>query len=439
MTACEALAPVPSTGAGTCTENAGGHLHIGMVLPSLRGGGAERVTLTLAEALMARGHRVDLLVARSILAWPDHLPAGLRLFWPWWGVRAAARRCAGRIAKPKALQVTPAAAQQWHQLARMRLGVAVHPKRAIYAHMIATYLRAERPTVLLAALPTAAAAALYAAALRGDACPVVVALHSSYRQRELDWLPLGRALYPRAAALVAVSRAVQAEAEALLALPNGRIHTIHNPVAAARIRCMARQDVTHPWFAPGQPPVVLTVGRDAPEKDYPTLVRAFAHARRERPLRLALLGQFAARFRASLLAEAGRLGVAEAVAFLRFDANPYRYMRRAALCVLSSRQEALPTVLIEALACGTPVVSTDAPHGPREILQGGRFGKLAPIGEPSPLARAMLATLGGEHAPPATLRRRADEFSPERAAARYEALFHGILVERERAVRDPVK
>lgn len=427
------------TGAGARTPNARRQLHVGMALPSLRGGGAERVTLTLAAALMARGHRVDLLVARSILAWPDHLPAGLRLFWPWWGVRAAARRCAGRIAKPKALHVTPAAAKQWHQLARMRLGVPVHPKRAIYAHMIAAYLRAERPAVLLAALPTAAASALYAAALRGDACPVVVALHSSYQRRELDWLPLGRALYPRAAALVAVSCAVQAEAEALLALPNGGIHTIYNPVAAAHIRCMARQDVAHPWFAPGRPPVALAVGRDAPEKDYPTLMRAFAHARRERPLRLVLLGQFAARFRASLLAEAGRLGVAEDVAFLRFDANPYRYMRRAALCVHSSRQEALPTVLIEALACGTPVVSTDAPHGPREILQGGRFGKLAPVGEPRPLAKAMLATLRGEHAAPATLRRRADDFSSDVAAARYEALFHGVLAVRERAVRDPLK
>ena len=405
---------------------AGERLHVGMVLPSLRAGGAERVTLTLAEALMARGHRVDLLVARSIMAWPEHVPEGLALFWPWWGVRKAARSLAGRRVRPRTLRVTPAAAQQWRLLARKRLGVRVGVKRAVYAHMIARYMRSQRPAVLLAALPTAAASTLYAAALTGDATPVVVALHSSYRRGELAYLPMARALYPRAAALIAVSRAVQEEAEALLDLPSGDVETIHNPVPAAHIRRMARHDVAHPWFAPGSPPVVLTVGRGAPEKDYPTLVRAFARVRRETAVRLVFLGLFGTRLRASLLAEATRLGVGKDVAFVRFDANPFRYMRRAAVFVLSSRQEALPTVIIEALACGTPVVSTDAPHGPREILQGGRLGKLAPVGEAAPLAEAMLATLRGDHAARASLLGRAECFSAERAARRYEAVFRRV-------------
>lgn len=408
----------------------GERLHVGMVLPSLRDGGAERVTLTLAEALMARGHRVDLLVARSILAWPEQVPKNIALYWPWWGVRKTARRLAGRGVRPRTLGVAPTAAGQWRLLARKRLGVPVPLKRALYANMIASYLRAERPRILLTALPTAAASTLYAAALTGHATPVVVALHSSYRHAELDYLPMARALYPGAAALVAVSQAVREEAQGLLGLPSGRIHTIHNPVDATRIRRLARQEVEHPWFAPDQPPVLLTVGRNAPEKDHPTLVRAFARVRRQRPARLVLLGRFASGIRASLQAEANHLGVGAHMAFVGFDTNPFRYMQRAAAFVLSSRQEALPTVLVEALACGTPAVSTDAPHGPREILQGGRLGKLAPVGEAAPLAEAVLATLRGEHPSPSALRRRADDFSAERAAGRYEAVFRRVLAQR---------
>ena len=401
-------------------------LHVGMVLPSLRGGGAERVTLNLAEALMDRGHRVDMLVARFVLDYP--VPAGLRLFRPWWVGGAAARRCRAQGAALKRLGTTPALCHHWLAFVRQRLGVSVSLKQAVFGHMVARYLRVHAPSVLLSATPHADAAALSAAALRGVRAPVVVAIHST-RFREGHRLRMARALYPQAAALVAVSRGVGDMAERTLGLPSGSVATIHNPIPAADIRRLAADPVEHPWFAADAPPVALAVGRDAPQKDYPTLVKAFARLRGETRARLVLLGNLTDRLRQGLMEQARTLGVAGDVACLGFDANPYRYMGRAAVVVLSSRQEGLPTVLVEALACGTPVVSTNAPHGPEEILCGGTIGKLVPVGAPEMLADALLATLRGDHPPAEKLRQRAEGFSCRSAAQRYEAVFRSVLGE----------
>lgn len=394
-----------------------------MVLPSLRGGGAERVTLNLAAALMARGHRVDMLVARFVLDYP--VPVGLRLFRPWWVAGRTARRCRAQGALHR-LTVTPALGSDLLAMACKRLGVSVPLKQAVFAHMVARYLRAHRPSVLLSVMPHADAAALSATVLVGARAPVVVAIHST-RFREGYRLRVSRALYPKAAALVAVSRGVGDIAERTLGLPSGSVATIHNPVPADDIRKLATEQVEHPWFAAGQPPVALAVGRDAPQKDYPTLVEAFARVRRATPARLVVVGDLTSDLRHELMARARGLGVASDVAYLGFDANPYRYMARAAVFVLSSRQEGLPTVLVEALACGTPVVSTDAPHGPQEILRGGLFGKLVPVGAPDALAAALLATLRGDHSPTEKLRQRAEDFSCERAVGQYEGVFRSVL------------
>ena len=154
---------------------------------------------------------------------------------------------------------------------------------------------------------------------------------------------------------------------------------------------LAREVPDHPWFAPGQPPVILGVGRLTPQKDFPTLVRAFSQVRRLRAARLVILGE--GEGRAELEALADELGVKEDLALPGFQNNALSYMAHSAVFVLSSAWEGLPTVLIEALAAGTRVVSTDCPSGPREILQDGRFGALVPVGDASALARAILETL----------------------------------------------
>ena len=173
--------------------------------------------------------------------------------------------------------------------------------------------------------------------------------------------------------------------------------------------------------------MVLGVGMLKPQKDFATLIRAFARLRASRPARLVILGDArgAAKdlaFRDELKALPAALGIAEDVAFPGFVANPFAWMARAACFALSSRWEGLGNVVIEALACGCPVVSTDCPSGPAEILAGGRYGRLVPVGDAAALAEAIAATLD---APPprAELLARAERFSRARAAEEYLALL----------------
>jgi glycosyltransferase involved in cell wall biosynthesis len=154
---------------------------------------------------------------------------------------------------------------------------------------------------------------------------------------------------------------------------------------------LTRQRPDHPWFAPGQPPVVLGVGRLTRQKDFPTLLRAFGKLRQQRAARLIILGE--GEDRPSLQALAAELGVTDDVALPGFRENAMAYMAGSALFVLCSAWEGLPTVLIEALAAGSRVVSTDCPSGPREILQEGRLGPLVPVGDSTALAGAMATAL----------------------------------------------
>jgi glycosyltransferase involved in cell wall biosynthesis len=173
----------------------------------------------------------------------------------------------------------------------------------------------------------------------------------------------------------------------------------------------------------------MSAGRLGRAKDFPTLIRAFARVRAARPARLVIFGQGkseakTAKSIARLLALAGGFGVAADVALPGFVANPLAYMARAATFALSSINEGLPGVLIQAMACGCPVVSTDCPSGPAEILAGGRYGRLVPPGDDKALAQAILATLEAPP-PPALLRERAGYFSVARAVAQYERLMLG--------------
>ena len=318
-------------------------------------------------------------------------------------------------------------------LGRKYPGVRVRRKRSLYAsvHILNRYLREARPQVLVSALPSADAAAVCAAELTDRAVPVVVTVRNvpaDYYARE--WLAAARTLYPLADAVVAVSRGVAESVQRSLAVDAKRVRTIYNPIPADSIRRLAQAEVTHPWFADGEPPVVLSVGREAPSKDYPTLVEAFGRARREVDSRLVILGRLSAPYRARLKSLARGLGVEEDLGFAGFDENPYRYMKRAGLLALSSRSEGLPTVILEALACGTPVVSTDAPYGPHEILRG--WGDLPPVGDAPALARALAGTLRGARPTEEALRARAADFSPEKAADAYLALFEELVRGRAR-------
>jgi glycosyltransferase involved in cell wall biosynthesis len=202
---------------------------------------------------------------------------------------------------------------------------------------------------------------------------------------------LVRRFYRWADGIVAVSKGVADDLVQVTGLPPERIQVIYNPIVTPELMAKAQDTLDHPWFGPGQPPVILAVGRLDPQKDFHTLIRAFAQVRQIRLSRLLILGE--GEERQALEALVCQLGLQDDVCLPGFVANPYPYMTRAGVFVLSSRWEGLPGVLIEALYCGVPLVSTDCPSGPREILANGQYGKLVPVGDVVAMTQAIVAML----------------------------------------------
>ena len=203
-----------------------------------------------------------------------------------------------------------------------------------------------------------------------------------------------------------------------------KVTTIYNPIVSPELTEQAAAPVEHPWFSDGGDPVILAAGRLVNEKDFPTLLRAFAEVARSRAARLVILGQGVER--ESLLALADRLGVSDRFDLPGFDVNPFRYMSRASVFVLSSRYEGFPNVLAQAMACGAPVVSTDCRSGPSEMLEGGRWGRLVPVGDWRAMARAIEETLD-DPMPAEELKARASVYSVEASVERYLEVISGSV------------
>jgi len=241
---------------------------------------------------------------------------------------------------------------------------------------------------------------------------------------------LVRRWYPEAHAVVAPSQGAAADLLQIAPELAGKVATIYNPVDVDRIQRLAAAPVEHPWFRPGEPPLVISVGRLEPEKNFPLLLGAFALLAKHRSLRLMILGEGSQRHPLRRLA--AELGVGAAVELPGLVDNPFAFVQRAALFVLPSNWEGFPNVLAEALACGCPVVSADCPSGPGEILENGQFGRLVPVNDDAALAEAMQQVL--DSPPPSErLRARAELFSVDRAVDAWLDLLLSDYVE----VRSP--
>ena len=241
---------------------------------------------------------------------------------------------------------------------------------------------------------------------------------------------LMRRYYPRADRIVAVSRDLAAEVRDFADIPEERITAIYNAVVDDDLYAASQEEADHPWLSPGEPPVILGVGRLVPRKGFDVLLRAFARVRRNRRVRLIVLGDGKTSgtsdvCTAQLNALAQELDIANDVSLPGFRRNPFAYMARAKVFVLPSRFEGLPGVLIQAMACGCPVVSTDCPTGPREILEGGRYGPLVPVDDDGAMAVAIEDVLD---APPPALEPQTltQLYSTVAATKSYLSLFRGI-------------
>ncbi len=357
-------------------------MKIALFLPNLGGGGVERVFVHLARGLAERGETVELVLASRQGVYLAEVPATVTL----------RDLGAGRVLR------------------------AVLP--------LARYLHETRPDVLLTAQDHANVVAVAARALArtrwGVATKLVLGHHSSAIGKTAAEMPRNERvvmalvphLYGRADRIVAVASGVADSLAAYAHLERASLDVIYNPIITPELLQKAAASVDHPWLqqgqALGQPPVVLGCGRLVPDKDYPTLLRAFALVCKELPARLLILGEGPELPRLQALTR--ELGLDEAVQFPGFFANPYGMLQRAAVFVQSSVREALPTVLVESLAIGTPVVATRTASGTAEILENSEFGPLGalvPCGDAPALAQAILQVLRQRPlpAPPQALRR----------------------------------
>jgi glycosyltransferase involved in cell wall biosynthesis len=297
---------------------------------------------------------------------------------------------------------------------------------------LARVLRRERPDILLSSLNHNNIIALLAKAVALSRTKVIICQHNALSREAVEmgtWkyrvVPMFyRLLSPLAAAVVAVSRGVAEDLSRASRIARGKIRVIYNPVVTDDFETRLSAEAPHRWLDEPGPPVFVNAARLVPQKDHETLLRAFALASRRTPMRLLILGNGPLQPQLERLVD--ELGIGESVAFEGFVANPLPYFRRASAFVLSSRYEGLGNVLIEAMACGTPVITTDCSYGPSEIVDGGRFGRLVPPNDPQALADAFDPDLRRLW-PSEMLRDRAAQFTVRAAAGQYRQLMHQVL------------
>jgi len=344
-------------------------------------GGVERMINHLVGGMLTAGRRVDVLVLKDKGGHSERLPAD-----------ASVRRLGTRHA-------------------------------ALAVPALVRYLGSHRPRVLLAAKERGGRAALRARDWARVATPVVVRLGNTvapqlagrawpvraWRRRALA------RVCQRADGIVAVAEGVAREARAFGA-GGERVQVIANPVITGDGEARAREGTGHPWLDTPDEPVVVGMGRLATQKDWPTLLRAVAQLRERRALRLVIVGEGPER--SALEGLARSLGIADAVSLPGFVSDPYPWLARASVFVLSSAWEGSPNALTEAMHLGRPVVATDCPSGPRELLDHGRLAPLVPVGDDHRLARAIDAALTAP-ADPAALRAAVRDYTVEASAARY--------------------
>ena len=242
--------------------------------------------------------------------------------------------------------------------------------------------------------------------------------------------PLSRLLFHRADAVVSVSRGVSDDLALTLSLPSAKLHVIYNPVVSPDLIQKSLEPLEHRWLGDRNQRIyktILSVGRLVEQKGYDILLEAFSSLPNRDGYRLVIVGD--GPLAKPLFAKAKALGIEESVDFVGYDLNPYRYMSRADIFVLSSKWEGLPTVLIEAMACGCSIVATDCPYGPNEILENGKYGALVPVADAQALTNSILETLNGKSGLVSLtdLKCRANDFTDLRATDAYVELIKRLI------------
>ena len=330
--------------------------HIALILGSLRMGGAERASVNLLNEFVQRGIRCDIVLVNEAGEFLVELHPEINI-------------------------------------------ISLGKSRTLFSGLaLCRYLKKIRPQIIIAGQTHVQLMTLWARNRTARHIPVILNEHSTFSANHpLDnWKSnLMRKLVSRwfssADEITAVSTGV---AEDLIKeFPNlqSKVSVVYNPVINESLKAKSLLDVSLPWKKDSEIPFIIAAGRLVPDKDFKLLVEAVALVRKEKRVRLLILGE--GEERQSLYNLSQELGFEDDISLYGYSSNPYALMKHASLFVLSSRREGLPMALIEAMACDLPIVSTDCPSGPREILHDGKYGALVPMGEVDSLAKAIFVSL----------------------------------------------
>lgn len=354
---------------------------IAIFLPSLSGGGAEHMMLILANEFSKMGYSVELVLAKYEGPYLNKVNPNVKI-------------------------------------------VNLKSKRVISSLIpLIRYLKTRKPEVLLSALNHANIIAIIAKFISGSKTNVVISernnlstvINNNKNLANSILVLLMKFFYPLAHATIAISHGVADDLSKTIGIKKDKISVVYNPAVTDDIREKSLENISHPWFEKNSPPVIIAVGRLTPQKDFQTLIKAFSIIRKEKKCKLVILGEGESRGDLEKLISQHMLN--EDIALPGFVENPLPWMRNSSVFVMSSAWEGFGNVLVEAMACGTAVVSTDCPSGPNEILENGKWGRLVPVGNSFALADAILKTLEDEIIP--NVAERAKNFNSLHAANGY--------------------
>jgi len=322
--------------------------------------------------------------------------------------------------------------------------ISLHTRRSIATFFkLITYFKKNQPDIFISAFPRVNVICIVAKIFSKSKTKIIITEHSVFSLLPIIAKTFWRGmfarffmssicsyLYQKAEAVICVSKGI---ADDILKTVNRslKIEVIYNPVITSNIYQLAQAPINHPWFSDSKIPVIIAVGRLVKCKDYPTLFLAFSSVIQKQPVRLVILGRGPEEYKLKQLIN--KLGLSQNVAFLGFQENPYKYMKKASVFVLSSLQEGFGNVIIEAMACGVPVVSTNCPTGPGEIIENMKNGILVPVGDQESMAEAILKilqnpVLAQEFS--VAGKERAKFFSVEKSVSAYQEIFQAVIYEK---------